>query len=168
MSIELFRENLSMMLARGEWEAQEAFQLLSAKCESPIETIFLAALLPAVMINETPFGVSYWPVAHEIHPQHAIGPYRADFAVLYNRNKTAWMRECLEHMPGTVRIVVECDGHDWHERTKEQAARDKARDRFLTSAGWRVLRFTGSEIHNDAIDCAEQVVSAINNLWGAS
>ncbi|MDQ3254286.1 MAG: endonuclease domain-containing protein [Acidobacteriota bacterium] len=51
-------------------------------------------------------------------------------------------------------LIVECDGHDFHEKRKEQAAKDKRRDRILQSLGYRVFRFTGSEIHNDAIACA--------------
>ena len=43
-----------------------------------------------------------------------------------------------------IKIVVECDGHDFHEKTKDQVARDKSRVRDLEIAGWRVLRFTGS------------------------
>ena len=59
-----------------------------------------------------------------------------------------------------VRIAIECDGHDFHERTKEQARNDRSRDRALTLAGWTVLRFTGSEIHVDAIRCASDVIVA--------
>ncbi|MCP4343287.1 MAG: DUF559 domain-containing protein [Desulfobulbaceae bacterium] len=43
-------------------------------------------------------------------------------------------------------IVVEIDGHDFHERTKEQAKRDKERDRYFTKAGYKVYRYTGSEV----------------------
>src|SRR5262245_34455764 len=43
-----------------------------------------------------------------------------------------------------IRIVVECDGHDYHEKTKWQASRDKRRDRILQRLGYRVFRFTGS------------------------
>lgn len=60
-------------------------------------------------------------------------PYRLDVAVFVGPHKFA----------------VELDGHDWHERLKEQVARDKARDRALTMAGWRVLRFAGSEVWAD-------------------
>lgn len=54
-------------------------------------------------------------------------------------------------------VAIECDGHDYHERTKEQAARDKSRDRTLVRDGWRVLRFTGSEIHNYPRECVEEI-----------
>jgi very-short-patch-repair endonuclease len=58
---------------------------------------------------------------------------------------------------------VECDGHDFHERTKEQAQRDKSRDRYLQANGWRVLRFTGSEIHRTPEKCADEIASIIQN-----
>jgi Protein of unknown function (DUF559) len=167
MSAELFLENLSMMTARGEWDAVEYYLDLLKLCESPIEEMLLAALAPAVMCNERPFGVAYWPVSYEIYPQHVVGPYRADFALIYNRGKTAFMRACLNEMPGTIRFIIECDGHDFHEKTKEQAARDKARDRYFTINGWHVLRFTGSEIHADAIACANQVIDAVETYWQA-
>jgi very-short-patch-repair endonuclease len=60
-----------------------------------------------------------------------------------------------------VQIAIECDGHDFHERTKEQAEHDRSRDRALGKAGWLVLRFTGREIHRDALKCAEEVLEAV-------
>lgn len=46
-------------------------------------------------------------------------------------------------------VAVELDGHDFHERTKEQASRDKKRDRSLLSKGWTTIRFTGSDVVRD-------------------
>lgn len=71
-------------------------------------------------------------------------------------------------MSGTeqpVVIAVECDGHDFHEKTKQQAARDKSRDRKLAAHGIRVLRFTGSEIYRDAGACAGEVFGLLNGEW---
>jgi very-short-patch-repair endonuclease len=62
---------------------------------------------------------------------------------------------------GDLWIAVECDGHAFHERTKEQAGRDKSRDRALQTAGLRVFRFTGSEIWRDPIKCARDIVIAV-------
>jgi hypothetical protein len=67
--------------------------------------------------------------------------YRLDFAIVTNRRS----------------IAIEVDGHDFHERTKEQAAHDKSRDRALVAAGWQVLRFTGSEVWRDAHRCISEV-----------
>lgn len=65
---------------------------------------------------------------------------------------------------GDDKIAVEADGHAYHERTKEQAAHDRRRDRRLTADGWHVLRFTGSEIHRDAEACAFEVVDLMDKL----
>jgi very-short-patch-repair endonuclease len=55
-------------------------------------------------------------------------------------------------------LIIECDGHDYHERTKEQARKDRKRDRDLQSEGYTVFRFTGSEIFSDPIACVRQVL----------
>ena len=60
-----------------------------------------------------------------------------------------------------VKVVVECDGHEFHERTKEQAENDKSRDRLLSSRGWKVLRFTGSEIYRDPVGCVNEIEGII-------
>lgn len=62
-------------------------------------------------------------------------------------------------------LVVECDGHDFHERTKEQAARDRAKDRALTLKGKDNFRFTGSEIWRDPWDCARQIFDWAVGSW---
>lgn len=51
-----------------------------------------------------------------------------------------------------IAIAVELDGHDFHERTKQQASRDKKRDRSLLSKGWSVIRFTGSDVIKSPTD----------------
>lgn len=61
--------------------------------------------------------------------------------------------------------VVECDGHDFHERTKEQAQRDRSRDRRLQDAGFRIFRFTGSELYRNPIGCAREVMAWADNCW---
>jgi very-short-patch-repair endonuclease len=77
----------------------------------------------------------------KIEPQARVGKYRVDFLLRI----------------GTESIIVECDGHNFHERTKEQAAKDRKRDRDLQSDGFKVMRFTGSEIWNDADSCYREV-----------
>jgi very-short-patch-repair endonuclease len=54
-----------------------------------------------------------------IVPQQPIGFYRVDFAIPAKE----------------MRLVVEVDGHGFHEKTKEQAAKDKRRDRDLQQEG---------------------------------
>jgi len=83
-----------------------------------------------------------------VEQQVELGDWRADFVI----HEYDWTCEKWRS------VIVECDGHDFHERTKEQAARDRSRDRRASLSGATVLRFTGSEIWNDPLGCAEQVM----------
>lgn len=89
------------------------------KCNSPIEKIMFC-ILKNIEISD-------------VKPQQKIGKYVVDFL-------------CFE---SDRKIVIECDGHEFHEKTKEQAQKDKERDRFLQINGYEVYRFTGSEIFNN-------------------
>jgi very-short-patch-repair endonuclease len=92
-------------------------------------------------------------------PQVRIGPYRVDFLLAYRVNTQDSMWE-------NKFVVVECDGHAFHERTKLQAAKDKARDRWLQHQGYKVLRFTGSEIWTNPYRCANEVLErAHTEMW---
>lgn len=59
------------------------------------------------------------------------------------------------------RVVIELDGHDFHEKTKSQVPRDKMRERALINSGATVLRFSGSEVFRNPRACVEEVVSFI-------
>ena len=133
-----------------------------ARCESPIEERLLRRLIEPTTNRFRLFDGNHDAVAGirdhvDLFAQHSVTAgdgklYRLDFAAVGIGESAA------------VRIAIECDGHNFHERTKEQAAHDKSRDRALTLAGWMVLRFTGSEIHRDADACAAQVMIAIRRL----
>lgn len=62
-----------------------------------------------------------------------------------------------------LRLVVELDGFNFHERTAAQAANDRSRDRELKiDHGWDVLRFLSTElIHDFAKSALDQVECAI-------
>lgn len=86
-----------------------------------------------------------------VFPQVVIGKYRVDFLVLH-----------AQGMDGYGGTIVECDGHEFHEKTKEQAAKDKKRDRELQERGYRVYRYTGAEIFANMYDCAHEVLSSVH------
>jgi very-short-patch-repair endonuclease len=133
---------------------------------SPIELAFLAALRLLVRVRFPEFEIldtcnlnacdldrnlnserghgKIWGV---VAPQVRIDKYRVDFVIRH-----------LFGLSGRAGIVIECDGHDFHEKTKKQAAKDKARDRDLQQMGYRVFRYTGSEIWKDPIDCANEAL----------
>jgi very-short-patch-repair endonuclease len=83
--------------------------------------------------------------------QTKVGSYTADFLIAH-----------IAGINGFGGVVVECDGHNYHERTKEQAAHDRRRDRELQERGFKVARFTGSEIWADPFGCAAQALAMAN------
>lgn len=86
------------------------------------------------------------------HSQFRMPPFRADFAI------QRIMRADRESQAfASPVVIVECDGHEFHERTAEQATRDRRRDRAMAADGYAVLRFTGRELFKDADACAEEV-----------
>jgi len=92
-------------------------------------------------------GLNFW-----ITTQAKFDNYKADICLWFTMGKAKGG------------IVVECDGHAFHEKTKEQAARDKKRDRVILQAGFPVMRFSGSEIFNDTPGCIEQISDVLNDV----
>lgn len=157
-----FEENLNDLLTAFSENLELARETVHALCESPIEKRFADAILtcntalecriPVVIRPNEPFleGPHF-----QIAPQRPIKNFRADFALVFGSSDERT----------TSRLVVECDGHDFHEKTKAQAARDKMRDRFLIAQGWPVMRFTGSEIHKDPSKCADEAAGYLFDEW---
>ena len=130
-------EHVAQAEERARDDHSTSFGVASQHCESPIEALFLAAFLRHCLNDPS----------IRIFPQVDLGKYRVDFLVAYKLSD-----EFLRH------VVVECDGHDYHDRTKAQAARDKKRDREISALGIPVFRFTGSELHKDPFACAEEIM----------
>ena len=124
-------------------------------CQSPIEIVMGAALFRVANLRHT-WAEDDWKVI----PQCRLlgGLYRLDYLV------RPWWEP--DEGPSVYPIAVECDGHDFHEKTREQASKDKRRDRELTAAGFRIMRFTGSDILSDPIGCAEQIMGVFKREWG--
>lgn len=57
-----------------------------------------------------------------------------------------------------ARVAIELDGHEFHERSKTQASKDKSRERAIVSTGIPVLRFTGSEVFNNPRRVIDEVI----------
>lgn len=55
-----------------------------------------------------------------------------------------------------ARLIIELDGHCYHS-TPEQLEKDAIRQRYLTRAGYTVIRFTGREINRNAAACVADV-----------
>jgi very-short-patch-repair endonuclease len=60
-------------------------------------------------------------------------------------------------------VCVELDGHDYH-KTKEQRTSDAQRQRWLEMNNWRVIRFTGTEVHKNVWSCVKQTIAFLNKV----
>lgn len=115
--------------------------------ESPIEELMMFAMESLMWDSEL----------YEWHQQVNAGDYRVDFLITY--------REPEQKKAYPVSVAVECDGHDFHEKTKEQAQRDKKRDRDLLALGLHTIRFTGSEIWADPFKCVQEAMQLVAQLY---
>lgn len=125
--------------------------------DSPIEAAFLHAFCNLALKHG--YGLRRMSAAPAwvitVEPQRWFSMHRVDFLISY-----AFFGRKIE-------IVVECDGHEFHEKNKEQARRDKKRDRELQSLNLKVLRFAGSEIAASADACAGDVLDQIEDFQTA-
>lgn len=139
-----------------------------ARCESPIEAHLLTAL-----VAEAVHQLGYPPILGSVLPpdvwhrkqililqQEPVSGYRVDFMVCALRP----VDDSRGHSVVMGWVAVECDGHDYHERTKEQASRDKKRDRLLQTDGNAVFRYSGSDIWNGSVGIAKEAIEMAARL----
>lgn len=139
----------------------------NAPADSPIESMLATALYAQTAYRtRTQFPIRFVTCADGKHGpaegvDHAMVCIASQVRVLdWLVDYTIWA-----HDGGSWRrLIIECDGHDFHERTKEQAIRDRERDRRLQQHGETIFRFTGSEIWNNAIGCADQVLRWVDRV----
>lgn len=119
-------------------------------CESPIEELFYIAFA-IFRTSQTIFC--------DIDPQHEVEcgekDYRADFCISFSE---CWGSQRFKPI-NDIMLLIECDGHEFHEKTKEQVAHDNERDLALKTAGYDVLHFSGSQIYKDPMGCVEKAVN---------
>lgn len=63
------------------------------------------------------------------------------------------------------KIAVEVDGHEFHERTKEQVATRDRRDRLLQQAGWTVFHYSWSEFTKEPERCVSEVFDLASSTF---
>ena len=123
-------------------------------CKSPIEIIFdmAYAILESSLIDFKNTAYSLW---RQQEIQCGKKTYYADFCF-----DTDNANECYEYeLP--YKLVIECDGHDFHEKTKAQVAKNNERDMDLKKAGYDVIHFSGSQIFNNPLKCASDAMELI-------
>lgn len=137
---------------------------LRPQCESEIEVMYGVAASIAMRLT-SPDSFKLIPASDEakygdtlflLMPQYPWQDYRIDWV---------W-RWCTRFRPKEGLIFIECDGHDFHERTKEQAEHDRSKDRAIQAAGIPILRFTGREIFRDVGACITETLEFLFARFG--
>lgn len=127
-------------------------------CKSPIEKIFNFAY-DIVIANE---GFEILEIC-SLHPQEEIvangHKYIVDF--LFHTEIIGGIYR--EH---PLKLVIECDGHNFHEKTKEQVAYNNQRDYDLKISGFDVIHYSGSQIYKNPIKCAIDTYAYIRSKVG--
>lgn len=152
-------------------EKLDLLEELDSPMVSPIEQMFF------IEWNFRQRGVDRYAPEEwlELIPQYHgddTGKYRIDFSVDFVSpivNCSIYSIFCghesriFSKHPAPM-LGVEVDGHSWHEKTKEQVRRDKERERFLVSKGWKILRFAGSEVFKDPSACVDEAIECAASL----
>ena len=145
-------DKVSLHLLALSSDAEMIFEESLIGCESPIEQMLSLALEELHIKSIYRFNPFIDVV--EIEKQKEIDcngkKYRVDFyiPVIYKNQEEKV-------------FIIECDGHEFHQKTKQQVERDNARTRDLQKAGYEMIRFSGTEIWHRPYKCANEVLNII-------
>jgi len=133
---------------------------------SPVEQLFYIAWYKKLYVAHDKESLNYLLEPQYSHPEKT-GKYRLDFMVdvfgYYMNYSNTYPDERLMSSPDPL-VAVEIDGHEWHEKTKEQVTYHKQRERFLVSKGWRLFRYSGSEVYRDPDGCINDLSENIRPI----
>lgn len=120
-----------------------------SRCKSPIETIFCMAFDIIACFRDP----DHWYLDKQ-------------YEVVVDDNKRYYLD--FAYIGNNFKIAIECDGHDFHQKTKEQVCYGNDRDYELQRLDFYVFHFSGSEIFNDPLGCATKVMRFISKKegWG--
>ena len=114
-----------------------------SSCKSPIEKILFVALDFVYLLRSCEL-----PMLDEITPQYEINDgektYFVDLFLLLESKEF-------------IKIAVECDGYEFHQKTKQQVKHDNEREMRIKLLGYDVLRFSGTQIYENPIKCANDI-----------
>lgn len=151
--------------------------VLHEACRSPLEQLLIEPLLAmannlgscSYRVGGREYGLHAGSsvAGHiRIEPQARIDRYEVDFLVEFSvdeyvRGRAAGGTSEEVRTARTVAMVIECDGREHHDKTREQAERDRARDRSLQALGYLVFRYPGSVIVRDPYAVARDALGAL-------
>lgn len=124
--------------------------------KSPIEQIFITAFEIYCKYNNKE-SIYLFPQREVIYNEKK---YYIDFEF-----KSDYYLSCLvlgdKIKNHKLKLAIECDGYEFHQKTKEQVQKDNEREYDLKMAGYEILRFSGTQIYNNPLKCAEDTYNYI-------
>lgn len=129
-------------------------------CESPIEKHLMPWLLvqrqwlfdyPSILLSRDRLRCNCNAIA--LVPQFWIGQFRVDFAFVWR------------HGRDLLKVVIECDGADYHTDRKKELVREK--NLLGVSHVLEIVRFTGSEIYANPEKCAYRAAAAVHGSYNS-
>jgi very-short-patch-repair endonuclease len=143
----------------GSFQARHFAQLTEINLavdgvKSPIEQIFYASFM--ALGSALTGDIKTWQPSKNdefsvfLNSQVQIGKFRVDFIVTFVTMEGEFNQ-----------VVIELDGHDFHDKNKEQRAYEKSRDRYLTAQGFPILHYTGSEICKDPFKAVVEALAIV-------
>jgi hypothetical protein len=160
---EFFQKHASTALERRldylRGEFLERLYVNISNTESPLEAAFVACLMA---LEEFDWGAITWRTQFAVEVEGR--GYRLDF--VFEPSSVGSLQSLIG--PRCPKIALELDGHDYHEKTKEQVTYRNRRDRDLQAAGWIVLHVSGSEFNANPENVTREVYQRVSSLlWAA-
>ena len=85
--------------------------------------------------------------------------YIIDFVIDFSR-KSITNNEYIHPELKNLKYAVEVDGYDYHS-IKKQMENDYIRENNLKKCGYKVIRFTGSQVYKKPLSCVDTLVNII-------
>lgn len=137
---------------------------------TPIEQIFYVAFrlytadfsFDTIQKTIIPFNAM---LNEEITPQQEVicegKKYIIDFSIDFSCKCTDDNRYVYPKLKD-LKYAIELDGYNYHSN-KKQMEYDYKRENDLKKFGYTVIRFTGSQIYNEPLSCADTLITIIAN-----
>ena len=133
---------------------------------SPIEQIYYLAS-SILFYEENNINLFDMPI-----PQYEIkcndNKFIADFFYSNEEAKNISKDQGHEYQYSDIHVVVECDGHKFHKKTKQQVIHDNERQMAIQLTGYDIIRFSGSQICGNPMKCAKEAHDFIRMKLGVS
>ena len=125
-------------------------------CESPMEQYLSLFIEVSGLIRINRFNPKIDIVEFEKQKELIINgkKYRVDFFM-----KIEYKIKYKDFK--TVNLIIEVDGHEFHQKTKEQVERDNERTRKLQIAGYEIIKFSGTEVYRKPNKCIDTLFEII-------